>query len=89
MLNLGVVCLSLPMPAVQRKKPHRVALFLSTEDHTLLKAIVDSEKDTVTNVIRRMIRSKHKRIFSPKPQHLTLRLPQATPDFNLNDKDSK
>lgn len=73
----------------KRHKPHRVAVWLSTDDHTLLVAIVASEKDTVTNTIRRMIRSRHHRIFSPRPQALTLRLPQQqVSEFTtFNEKD--
>ena len=79
------------MASVKRNKPHRVALYLSVGDRALLEEIVGREKDTVTNIIRRMIRSRHKHMFSPRPQALTLRLPQPpTSDFTtLNEKETK
>lgn len=76
------------MASPKRRKPHRIVADLSDEDRKLLSELVSHEKDTVTNVLRRMIRAHHKRTFSPKPQALTLRLPQSTPDFsNLSEKE--
>ena len=73
-------------------KGRRIALFLSDEDQPLLLAVVRHERDTVANVIRRLIRAKHSDLFSPRPQSLTLLLPQQTPDFanltTLNEKES-
>ena len=69
------------MTESKRRKPHRITLDLSDEDHLLLAAIIEHEKDTAASALRRMIRSRHNRIFSPPKPQLTLRLPQSTPDF--------
>jgi len=54
--------------------PHSVMVKLGSDDKAMLDEIVRREKDTFSNVIRRLIRSKHKRLFSPQPS-LKLTLP--------------